>query len=95
MSLVALRTAIVSHIGAQVSAFQVVRSYGGTFNRTELKRIALKSPACLISVLGGDLERHAGQPVAHPTIAAFVVTRGTSEIKRDFILSSVFRWLTS
>lgn len=83
MSLVALRAAVVGHIAESVTAFRTVQAHGGSFNREELARIALQSPACLVAVMGGELERHAGQPVATPTIFAFIVTRGSSAEKRD------------
>lgn len=78
-----MRAAVVGHIAESVTAFRTVQAHGGSFNREELARIALQSPACLVAVMGGELERHAGQPVASPTIFAFIVTRGSSAEKRD------------
>jgi len=83
VSLVDLRAAVVSHIAESVTAFRTVQAHGGSFNREELARIALQSPACLVAIMGGQLERQGGQPVANPYIFAFVVTRGTSDEKRD------------
>lgn len=83
-SMVGLRDAIVTNIAAEIPAFQVVRPYGGTFNREELQRLALKAPACLLVMMGGNIDREGGSPILDGSdIIAFIVTRGSSETKRD------------
>ncbi len=83
MSIAGLRAAVIADLEANVSGFQVFGGYGGTFNRDELKRIALKSPACLVSVLGGTVQREGGEPTCNLTMSAFIITRGTSQQLRD------------
>lgn len=83
MTLTGLRTSIIDSIAANISAFQTVQSHGGKFNSLELKRLALKSPAALVAVLGGPLDREGTQAVGGVRLAVFIVTRGTSEDQRD------------
>jgi len=83
MSLTALRAAVVSSIASNISTFRAVQAHGGKFNVEELKRIAVQSPACLITMLGGPFTRQGVQAVGAVQIVAFVVTGGTSATKRD------------
>lgn len=77
---------IESEMGPSASTplFQTVQTHGGNFNESEIKRIALKSPAALVAMLGGPLEREGGtQAVGAVTIVVFIATRGDSVDKRD------------
>lgn len=83
MSLIGLRSAIVADITSKIPDFHTVQAHGGTFDKDELKRIALKSPACLVALMGGPLAREGGSPTGEPTLFAFVVTGGSSSTKRN------------
>lgn len=84
MSLVALQTAIISAIDSGVSTFRTVEDHGGRYDLDEVKRIATKQPACLVSVLGGPVERMAGSTArCMADIVAAVVTMGSSQTGRD------------
>lgn len=89
-SIVSLRQAIVDAIDADmgpdatVPLFKTVQVHGGRFDRAELARVAIKSPAALVAVLGGPLTREGGvQAVGDLVYTVFIVTRGSSQIKRD------------
>ena len=83
MTLVTLRQAIIDSIEANIPAFKSVQAHGGSFNLPELERVSMKSPTCLVAIMGGVIERQTTVAVATPAIYAFVVTRGTSQEKRD------------
>lgn len=83
MTLVGLRSSIVTSLDTEIAAFQAVQPHGGKFNRDELKRIAMQSPAALVTILGGKVEREGGQAVGAMNIVVFIVTRGTSIELRD------------
>jgi hypothetical protein len=89
MTLVALRTAIVSSIEVNVSAFNQVEEHGGSFNKQELQRCATKAPACFVAVLGGPVTRDSTQAVIQANVGAFIVTRGSSGTKRDAAVLSL------
>lgn len=82
MSLYGLRDAIVASIQSNVSEFRVVKAHGGKFNRDELKRVAVATPAALVTVLGGPMDRHGGQAVGVTEMAVFIVTGGNSVTNR-------------
>lgn len=82
MTLVALRTSVIDYLTANMPQFKTVQAHGGKFNREELKRIAMKSPAALVSVLGGGLQRESTQAVGEMALTVFIVTRDTSSTKR-------------
>ena len=83
MSLLALRTAIVAGITTGETAFNVVKSHGGIFNRAEYKRIAVKTPGCSVAIFGGPVTRNGKIGVCMARVVAFIVAKGTSETKRD------------
>jgi hypothetical protein len=83
MSLVALRSAIVASIESEISTFQTVQAHGGRFDLTELRRVAVQSPAALIAVMGGPLTREGSQAVGNVQIICFVLTGGDSVTLRD------------
>lgn len=82
MSLTSLRKAIADTISANVTDFKLVREHGGTVNESEIKRIAIQTPAALVAVLGGPVEREGGWPVGDVRFAVFVITVGTSTTDR-------------
>lgn len=85
MSLVGLQDAIVASIDTGLSSsFRAVQAHGGRFDEDELKRIATKQPACLVTVMGGAIARHGGsQGVCSADVLAFVVTAGSSTTARS------------
>lgn len=83
MTILGLRNAIISSIDAEIPAFVSVKEHGGNLNATEIKRISTKSPAALVSVLGGDGKLEGGLAVGSMAITVFIITRGSSDNKRE------------
>lgn len=84
MSLVAIRSAIVDAIEAGVPTFASVAAHGGKFSAIEVRRVASKSPACMVAVIGiKNIERQGGMAVGQVQFGAFVATQGTSTVQRD------------
>ena len=83
MTMLGLRAAVISKIDSSITAFQTVQGHGGKFDKKELLRIATKSPAALVTVLGGPVERESGQGAADLTVVIFIVTRGDASTQRD------------
>lgn len=83
MSLVALRDSIISSIDAEIATFKAVLPHGGKFDKEELKRIALQSPAALVAVMAGPVEREGGEAMCDAIFTVFVITKGSSQTQRE------------
>ena len=84
MSLLQLRDAIVAQLPKELPALRFVEPHGGRFDAGELKRWALKSPACLVACLGcQSVTREGGEPVGAARFVIFFVTRGSSKLPKE------------
>lgn len=84
MSLLALRTAIVDAIQEQLPAADC-KTHPGRFDLSEIKRIATKTPAIRIAVLGlpTGAEAGSGEHDREVRFAAFVLTTDKPSLPRD------------
>ena len=56
---------------------RTIESHPGMWDRQELERYTMPTPAVLVSVLGGDEARHQGASAMEPVeFAAFIVVKG-------------------
>lgn len=84
MSLVTLRTAIRDTIDEEVEGLVNVDTHGGRFDLDEIKRWAKAAPCVVVGALGMPAtEYEGGTTKATVEWGAFVVTRDTTEKKRD------------
>lgn len=85
MSLLALRTAVVAGIKAALPAVPTVEPHSGRFDLTDLGRLAVRTPAVLVAVLGTDevTQSTTGLCVEPVRLAAFVVTGNAPGLTRD------------
>lgn len=102
MSLLDLRTAIVDEVRSGLA--DLIRDnclpHGGRFDKGEIRRLALKSPAVLIACLGLVNAESDGAGAVNATAAwgAFVVTTDKPQLPRDagalVIVSALTRVVT-
>lgn len=83
MSWLTTRTAIVAAINTAIPALNTCQAHGGRFTLEDLRRYSLRSPAVLVSLLGGTTRIEAGTTVTPRRWVVFVITRGESDDKRD------------
>jgi hypothetical protein len=86
MSLLGLRTAIVTSLQLEVASLTSVAAHGGRINLAEVRRAALnRAPAGLVTVLGGPIEREGGGGVGvcDAQVVVFIICLGTSQVHRD------------
>lgn len=85
MSLLALRTAIVDTLKADVPAVKDIDGHGGRFGLDELKRWAVKAPAIRVAVLGlrDFSEQPQGKFRGTARIGLFLLTKDTPGSERS------------
>lgn len=82
--MIAFRDAVVADLKTNVTGLKTCETHAGRFDLGELKRIALKSPAVLVSILGfGNAKDVGGELLTPLQMSAFVVTRDQPSIARD------------
>jgi phage gp37-like protein len=89
MSLALFRDAIVAKIKTDLPTLRTCQAHGGRFDLGELSRWAMQSPAVIVSVLGGAVEREGGANVINTKVVAFVITPGSSVSHRDIAVMSI------
>lgn len=85
MSLLAVRTAIVTSLQDALPAGVSVESHRGRFDSAaEIKRFATKAPAVLVACVRSKLDDACeGMPILHASWAVFVITRDKPSLPRD------------
>lgn len=75
---------MVSAIQTAIPTLNSCEAHGGRFGLQDLKHYAKRAPAIVVTNLGGtNTRREGGTKVSDRQWAAFVITKGTSQERRD------------
>lgn len=98
MSLVSLRSAIITKVAERFTFLKAVEAHGGRFDADEITRIAVKTPAAFVSMIGVPrVETIGGQPTLAARWAIYLVAKAspTELKKRDEVVLEVAEALTA
>jgi len=84
MSLCDLRDAVVTDLRRILPQLRTCETHGGRFDAAELRRLAPRTPAALVTTLAlDDLRREHGEYKSEVTFAVFVLTTDRPGLPRD------------